>query len=145
MSDVETPLVISHSETQQLGSLQNDGMALPESENDAFHHQQQEQRYQQLDHTSSPAIAPAPSPMPSPALQPLPANTSSSETESETLERLKLFLATAPVDWNPSQRMKRFTFPNGERISCILWNSLFHVTGTDIVKILMFRFAAFGR
>ena len=67
------------------------------------------------------------------------------ETKAQTLERLKLFLATAPADWSPTQRLKRFLFPNGERISCILYNSLFHITGTDIVKILMFRFAAFGR
>ncbi len=67
------------------------------------------------------------------------------ETLEQTLERLKLFLATAPAEWNAQQRIKRFVFPTGDRISCILWNSLFHVTGTDIVKVLMFRFAAFGR
>ena len=143
MPNMETPLVVD-SQTQPLGALQYDGSALSVSDNDAFQNQQ-ELHYQQVEqHHSSPAIAPVPPPMSTPALQPAPVS-ASSEAESETLKHLKLFLATAPVDWDPAQCMKRFTFPNGERISCVLWNSLFHVTGTDIVKILMFRFAAFGR
>lgn len=35
--------------------------------------------------------------------------------------------------------------PTGEYVSCILWNNLFHITGTDIVRCLAFRFQAFGR
>ncbi|KAJ3194936.1 homeodomain transcription factor ste12, partial [Irineochytrium annulatum] len=61
------------------------------------------------------------------------------------LENLKLFLATAPSTWEPEQVIKRFPLPTGEHISCVLWNNLFHVTGTDIVRSLTFRFAAFGR
>ncbi|KAI9007392.1 transcription factor, STE-like protein, partial [Gaertneriomyces semiglobifer] len=61
------------------------------------------------------------------------------------LERLKLFLATAPSNWDPDQTIKRFSLPNAEYISCVLWNNLFHITGTDIVRSLIFRFHAFGR
>ncbi|KAJ3181754.1 homeodomain transcription factor ste12 [Geranomyces variabilis] len=61
------------------------------------------------------------------------------------VDALKLFLATAPTNWDPDQTIKRFTLPNGEHISCVLWNNLFHITGTDIVRSLMFRFQGFGR
>lgn len=30
-------------------------------------------------------------------------------------------------------------------MSCVLWNNLFHISGTDIVRCLSFRFQAFGR
>ncbi|KAJ3106411.1 homeodomain transcription factor ste12 [Phlyctochytrium planicorne] len=63
----------------------------------------------------------------------------------EVLENLKLFLATAPSTWDPEQVIKHFTLPNGENVSCVLWSNLFHITGTDIVRSLTFRFAAFGR
>ena len=52
----------------------------------------------------------------------------------------------------------KFQLPNGEYVSCVLWNGLYHVTGTDIgeslftvialsqpVRALAFRFEAFGR
>ncbi|KAI8819336.1 STE like transcription factor-domain-containing protein, partial [Fimicolochytrium jonesii] len=61
------------------------------------------------------------------------------------LDHLKLFLATAPTNWDPEHTIKRFTLPNGEHISCVLWNNLFHITGTDIVRSLIYRFEAFGR
>ncbi|KAI8366762.1 STE like transcription factor-domain-containing protein, partial [Radiomyces spectabilis] len=35
--------------------------------------------------------------------------------------------------------------PTGESVSCVLWNDLFHITGTDIVRSLHYRFHAFGR
>ncbi|KAL0076181.1 STE like transcription factor-domain-containing protein, partial [Phycomyces blakesleeanus] len=38
-----------------------------------------------------------------------------------------------------------FPLPAGESISCVLWNNLFHITGTDIVRSLIYRFHAFGR
>jgi hypothetical protein len=68
-----------------------------------------------------------------------------SEKLSDTVNRLKIFLATAPADWSPSYKIKRFVFPNGQKIACVLWDSLFHITGTDIVKIITFRFASIGR
>ncbi|KAI9289023.1 STE like transcription factor-domain-containing protein [Umbelopsis sp. AD052] len=61
------------------------------------------------------------------------------------IDDLKLFLATAPTNWNQDSPIKQFPLPTGEQLSCILWGKLFHITGTDIVRSLMFRFHAFGR
>ncbi|KAI0742540.1 hypothetical protein C8Q80DRAFT_1273186 [Daedaleopsis nitida] len=81
------------------------------------------------------------------------------------LDRLKFFLATAPSRWNsdngfagpdPSTvppghphsshpALNRFALPNSEYVSCVLWGGLYHITGTDIVRALVFRFEAFGR
>ena len=82
------------------------------------------------------------------------------------LDRLKFFLATAPSRWNtdtpPNLQMdptalpvghpnsmhpalNRFLLPNSEYVSCVLWGGLYHITGTDIVRALVFRFEAFGR
>ncbi|KAI8613659.1 transcription factor, STE-like protein, partial [Chytriomyces sp. MP71] len=63
----------------------------------------------------------------------------------QALEKLKLFLVTAPSAWQPGQIIKRLKLPTNEVIACVLWNNLYHITGTDIVKALIFRFAAFGR
>ncbi|KAJ3073019.1 homeodomain transcription factor ste12 [Podochytrium sp. JEL0797] len=62
-----------------------------------------------------------------------------------SLDALKLFLVTAPSAWPQGQAIKRLRLPTGESIACVLWNNLYHITGTDIVKALHFRFAAFGR
>jgi hypothetical protein len=80
-------------------------------------------------------------------MNPAPPTSLNYETEqlSDTVNRLKIFLATAPADWSPSYKIKRFVFPNGKKIACVLWDSLFHITGTDIVKIITFRFEAIGR
>ncbi|KAG7085909.1 hypothetical protein E1B28_003443 [Marasmius oreades] len=77
------------------------------------------------------------------------------------LDRLKFFLATAPSRWNPSQSgsnqpqhhphtpshpaLNRFLLPSQEFVTCVYWNELYHITGTDIVRALVFRFEAFGR
>jgi len=73
------------------------------------------------------------------------------------LDRLKFFLATAPSRWASSNTpqqpqsqsqhpaLNRFLLPSGEYVSCVLWNGLYHITGTDIVRALVFRFEAFGR
>lgn len=58
---------------------------------------------------------------------------------------VKYFLISAPVDWLPDQYIRRFLLPTGEYVSCVLWNNLFHISGTDIVRCLSFRFQAFGR
>lgn len=49
------------------------------------------------------------------------------------------------MDWQPDQYIRRFLLPTGEYVSCVLWNNLFHISGTDIVRCLSFRFQAFGR
>ena len=76
----------------------------------------------------------------------------------DAVDKLKFFLATAPStfptphpvpDGSSSVRDDRalncFLLPTGELISCVMWNGLYHVTGTDIVRALNFRFLAFGR
>jgi transcription factor STE12 len=90
-----------------------------------------------------------------------------SEIESLAhLDRLKLFLATAPSRWTSQSQsqghphpqsqalsplptahpaLNRFLLPSGEYVSCVLWSGLYHITGTDIVRALVFRFEAFGR
>ncbi|KAF2866619.1 STE like transcription factor-domain-containing protein [Massariosphaeria phaeospora] len=63
----------------------------------------------------------------------------------QQVDNLKYFLISAPVDWQPDQYIRRFLLPTGEYVSCVLWNNLFHISGTDIVRCLTFRFQAFGR
>jgi hypothetical protein len=64
---------------------------------------------------------------------------------NDQLGHLHLFLATAPANWQPHERIRRFVLPNGENISCVFHNNLFHISGTDIVRALLFRFQAIGR
>lgn len=63
----------------------------------------------------------------------------------QQVDNLKYFLISAPVDWTQDQYIRRFLLPTGEYVSCVLWSNLFHITGTDIVRCLAFRFQAFGR
>ncbi|KAI9714875.1 MAG: homeodomain transcription factor ste12 [Bogoriella megaspora] len=76
------------------------------------------------------------------AQQSLPAD---SVVALQQVDNLKYFLISAPVDWQQDQYIRRFLLPTGEYISCVLWNNLFHISGTDIVRCLSFRFQAFGR
>ena len=58
---------------------------------------------------------------------------------------------------SPHPNLNRHLLPNGEYVSCVYWNGLYHITGTDIgelsiyselidpVRALMFRFEAFSR
>ncbi|WVQ76773.1 hypothetical protein IAR50_006447 [Cryptococcus sp. DSM 104548] len=81
------------------------------------------------------------------------------------LSRLQFFLATAPTRWmgseysgtdqrqslvdaslsSPHPNLNKFLLPNGEYVACVFWNGLYHITGTDIVRALVFRFEAFSR
>ncbi|TYJ51172.1 hypothetical protein B9479_008273, partial [Cryptococcus floricola] len=81
------------------------------------------------------------------------------------LNRLQFFLATAPTRWmgsedsatkhrpslvdtslsSPHPNLNKFLLPNGEHVACVFWNGLYHITGTDIVRALVFRFEAFSR
>ncbi|KAK4548558.1 hypothetical protein LTR36_009468 [Oleoguttula mirabilis] len=76
------------------------------------------------------------------AQQSLPAD---SVVALQQVDNLKYFLISAPVDWSQDQYIRRFLLPTGEYVSCVLWNNLFHISGTDIVRCLSFRFQAFGR
>ncbi|KAG0243738.1 homeodomain transcription factor ste12 [Mortierella sp. GBA43] len=60
----------------------------------------------------------------------------------EEIDRLSVFLTTAPTY---GQEIAKFQLPTGETISCVLWNELYHITGTDIVRSLVSRFESFGR
>eukprot|EP00842_Homolaphlyctis_polyrhiza_P005394 jgi/Hompol1/5856/HPOL_001110-RA len=68
------------------------------------------------------------------------------DIDEVALEPLRTFLTAAPANWDQTQQgIRTFELPNGETISCVLWNELFHITGTDIVRALVFRFKCFGR
>ncbi|KAH6564248.1 hypothetical protein BASA82_001228 [Batrachochytrium salamandrivorans] len=64
---------------------------------------------------------------------------------SSALENLRGFLRTAPTSWVPGMSIRTYQLPNEDIISCVLWRDLFHITGTDIVRILAHRFECFGR
>ena len=64
---------------------------------------------------------------------------------AEPLDRLKYFLTTAPANWRPGDIVKRFLMGNNEQISCVYWKGLFYISGTDIVKILQYRFHLMSR
>ncbi|CED85281.1 STE12 [Phaffia rhodozyma] len=50
----------------------------------------------------------------------------------------------APMS-SPHPAINRFLLPNGENVSCVLWAGLYHISGTDIIRALVFRFEAFAR
>lgn len=68
--------------------------------------------------------------------------TTASTTRIEEIDRLSVFLTTAPTY---EMELSKFLLPTGETISCVLWNELYHITGTDIVRSLVSRFESFGR
>lgn len=61
--------------------------------------------------------------------------------------QLKIFLATAPTLFDTSKFLdiKTHTLPNGDKISCILYDSIFYISSNDILKILYFRLEVIGR
>jgi hypothetical protein len=63
------------------------------------------------------------------------------------VEELKRFLTTAPSLWAKADDppIRQYQMANGELISCVFWRGKFFITGTDIVKILLFRFTQAGR
>ncbi|KAG0213341.1 homeodomain transcription factor ste12 [Mortierella sp. GBA30] len=68
--------------------------------------------------------------------------TTASASRIEEIDRLSVFLTTAPTY---QMELSKFLLPTGETISCVLWNELYHITGTDIVRSLVSRFESFGR
>lgn len=36
---------------------------------------------------------------------------------------------------SPHPNLNRFLLPNGEHVSCVFWNGLYHITGTDIGEV----------
>lgn len=67
------------------------------------------------------------------------------EERLNQIDELKYFLGTATNDWEANRQVHSFPLPTGESLSCVFWNNLFHVTGTDIVRTLLHRFHLFGR
>ncbi|KAG0170106.1 homeodomain transcription factor ste12 [Apophysomyces sp. BC1034] len=65
----------------------------------------------------------------------------------DQINQLKCFFATAPENWATDEEppIKRFQLPNNEYVSCVQWNDSFFISGTDIVRSLVYRFHAFGR
>ncbi|KAH8555239.1 Ste12-like transcription factor [Umbelopsis sp. PMI_123] len=70
-------------------------------------------------------------------------------TRLTMIEDVKKFLFEAPTSWDQvdgSMMIKRCLIPGTcDSISCVLWKGLLYITGTDIVRSLLFRFHAFGR
>ncbi len=68
------------------------------------------------------------------------------EDSLRLIDDLKFFLATAPANWHPSQIIRRYYLNHIEGfISCVYWHNLFFITGTDIIRSLVYRFNQFGR
>lgn len=63
----------------------------------------------------------------------------------QTDKELYEFLANAPKEFTENEKIKKFQLKNGDFIHCVLWNMHFYITGTDIVKILVWRFQNAGR
>lgn len=62
------------------------------------------------------------------------------------IEDLKFFLATAPAGWQENQVIRRYYLNHDEGfVSCVFWNNLYFITGTDIVRCIVYKFEHFGR
>ncbi|EGW35202.1 uncharacterized protein SPAPADRAFT_130733 [Spathaspora passalidarum NRRL Y-27907] len=76
-------------------------------------------------------------------------DTSSEAEVKESLrliEDLKFFLATAPANWQENQVIRRYYLNHDEGfVSCVFWNNLYFITGTDIVRCIVYKFEHFGR
>ncbi|CEP19392.1 hypothetical protein [Parasitella parasitica] len=80
-----------------------------------------------------------------PAIKLQPPTNANIEQRLKQIDQLKYFLGTATNDWDHTHQVRSFGLQTGESISCVFWNDLFHVTGTDIVRCLLYRFHLFGR
>ncbi|RKP32109.1 STE-domain-containing protein, partial [Metschnikowia bicuspidata] len=62
------------------------------------------------------------------------------------IEDIRFFLLTAPANWLGNQIIRRYCLSNNDGyVSCVRWNGLFFITGTDIVRCIMYKFQHFGR
>lgn len=55
------------------------------------------------------------------------------------------FLANSPKEFREGEKIRKYQLKNGDYIHCVLWNMHFYITGTDIVKVLVWRFQNAGR
>lgn len=68
------------------------------------------------------------------------------EESLRLIEDLKFFLLTAPANWQKNQIIRRYYLSHEEGfVSCVFWNNLYFITGTDIVRCAVYRFEQFGR
>lgn len=68
------------------------------------------------------------------------------EENMRLIDDLKFFLATAPANWQKNQIIRRYYLNHDEGfVSCVYWNNLYFITGTDIVRCIVYRFEQFGR
>jgi len=63
-------------------------------------------------------------------------NTFAPQALSDSMHQQHLSHLRAP----PHPALNRFLLPNQEFVTCVLWNGLYHISGTDIVRALVFRF-----
>ncbi|QPG73129.1 hypothetical protein FOA43_000434 [Brettanomyces nanus] len=64
----------------------------------------------------------------------------------ELIHDLKFFLLTAPVNWHENQVIRRYYLNKEEGfVSCVYWNNLYFITGTDIVRSVAYKLELFGR
>ncbi|KAI9347779.1 STE like transcription factor-domain-containing protein, partial [Zopfochytrium polystomum] len=61
----------------------------------------------------------------------------------DALRRLRVFIGTAPSTFGPAESVKSFELPaDFGTVSCVFWNDIYHITGTDIIKCMLFRVRA---
>ncbi len=98
---------------------------------------------------SATATAPAPAAPSDPATTTLhqdPATESQLQESLRLIDDLKFFLATAPANWQENQIIRRYYLNHDEGfVSCVYWKNLYFITGTDIVRCMVYRFEMFGR
>lgn len=61
------------------------------------------------------------------------------------LNALRNFLRTAPSQFRPGDRIRHHELPNSDVISCVKWDNDFFISGTDILRCIIYRFQALGR
>lgn len=69
-----------------------------------------------------------------------------SDDADEKIARLKHFLHYAPHMMTAANHgdIRKYPLDNGEFISCVYWNRNFLISGTDIVRIIQYRFRCKG-
>ncbi|KAJ3746306.1 STE-12 alpha [Lentinula detonsa] len=72
-------------------------------------------------------------------------NTSSSSSDPYLNMGMGMNNGLLPHHTPAHPALNRFLLPTQEYVTCVYWNGLYHITGTDIVRALVFRFDAFGR
>lgn len=111
-------------------------------------HQQQNQQAGSYPSSpiSSPRILPNPSMIPG-STPSSPHPTAHNVSIDPKVAELKAFLNDAPKMIPPAvdKYVLSFQMENGENINCVLWQGKYFITGTDVVKILVYRFHKFGR